>query len=137
MLKEYFFESIVLLSRILCIDYKVLYVHFRMESSKAEYLSFVPEITQHQMYNFKKYFRQDYKIYYHFNKTFWSKVEDFGIEKMKHEKGKIINLYRNCNIDPKFCEFEVKNPVPKRLMNTTKVGSRTELVETMANAKGL
>ena len=40
MLKEYFFESLVLLSRILCVDYRILYVRFRMESKKKGFLIF-------------------------------------------------------------------------------------------------
>ena len=40
MLKEYFFESLVLLSQILCVDYRILYVRFRMESKKKGFSIF-------------------------------------------------------------------------------------------------
>ena len=50
MLKEYFFESLVLLSRILCVDYRILYVRFRMESKKKGFLIF----KVHPSFLFKK-----------------------------------------------------------------------------------
>jgi len=134
MLKEYFFESLVLLSRILCVDYKIMYIRFRMES-KIDYLNDSENITNAQKDVFRKYFAQDYAIYDHFNRTFWRKVETFGFAKMKAEKAKIQNVYRKCNLDPDYCKFTIK-PQQRRKTNFINPGTPSQLVSTMADAKG-
>lgn len=134
MLKEYFFESLVLLSRILCIDYRIMYVRFRMES-KIDYAADTDLITDVQMNTFKKYFNQDYAIYDHFNRTFWRKVSIFGLEKMKIEKEKVQNIYRRCNLDPEYCQFEIK-PQQRHNTNFTHVGDKSQLVSLMSESKG-
>lgn len=73
MVVEYFFESIVLLSHVLCVPYEVLYIE-----SKNSRAYDVEPLTAQQMKNFKKYFKQDYMMYDYFNKTLHRKVEEFG-----------------------------------------------------------
>ena len=77
MLQEYFFESLVLLSRELCVDYRLMYVNFRMTTSN-DYAS-SEQFSPSQMATFNRFFAQDIAIYDHFNKTFWEKVAEFGL----------------------------------------------------------
>ena len=70
---EYFFESIVLLSHVLCAPYSVLYVESK-NSRKYE----APPLTNKQTANFEHFFKQDILLYDYFNKTLHQKVEAFG-----------------------------------------------------------
>ena len=88
------------------------------------------------MKTFEKHFRQDIAIYEHFNKTFWQKVENFGHDRMKLEKRKIEDVFKKCNLDPDFCNFEITPN--KKLASTERVtiGTKNELVRAMEEAKG-
>ena len=101
--------------------------------SKPDYDS--ENITNAQKDVFRKFFAQDYAIYDHFNRTFWRKVEMFGLEKMQVEKEKIQSIYKKCNLDTDYCKFTIK---PQQKNKTTFIypGKPSELISTMAEAKG-
>ena len=81
---------------------------------KKPYATDPAMISPYQMKTFEKHFRQDIAIYDHFNKTFWQKVENFGHDRMKLEKRKIEDVFKKCNLDPDFCNFEITPRVTRR-----------------------
>ena len=72
---EYFFESLVLLSQVLCVPYEVLYV----ESRNSRHYEVDP-LSDRQMKHFNTYFKQDIMLYDFFNKSLHRKIEAFGHE---------------------------------------------------------
>ena len=68
-LTEYFLESMVLLADIMCIPYEVLWAERKKE------LDYYKEpLNERQMEIFKTFFKQDYMVYDHFNKTLHGKT---------------------------------------------------------------
>ena len=88
------------------------------------------------MKTFEKHFRQDLAIYSHFNKTFWQKVEKFGLDRMKIEKRKIEDVFKKCNIDPDLCNFEITPNKNRATVGKVTIGTKEELVSAMEGAKG-
>ena len=74
-LTEYFFESLVLLAKILCVPYEVLYVESR---NSREYE--VQPLTGNQQTNFERFFKQDIMLYDFFNQSLHRKIDEFGKE---------------------------------------------------------
>jgi len=72
-LTEYFFESLVLLSHVLCVPYEVLYI-----TSKNSRHYEVEPLNEERMKTFKTYFKQDIMLYDFFNQSLHRKVAEFG-----------------------------------------------------------
>lgn len=93
LLAEYFEESLILLKELLCwtID-DVLY--FKLNARKN---SSVSHLTPELRAKAEKWNAIDWKLYQHFNATFWKKVEAYGITQMKEE----VNELRRRNAEMK------------------------------------
>lgn len=81
LLVEYFEESLILLKELLCWSMDdVLY--FKLNARRSSSVSRLsPELrTKAKMWN-----AIDWKLYQHFNITFWKKIEAYGIERIKED----------------------------------------------------
>jgi len=73
MISNYYFESLILLKRSLCMDWTDLYVpptkvkHYQ----RAEFTE-----SDHKIFN--EFYKQDVAIFHRFNQTFWKKVDEYG-----------------------------------------------------------
>ena len=73
MISNYYFESLVLLKRALCMDWSDLYV----PPTKVKHYDHA-QFTQNDKRIFNQFYKQDVAIFNHFNKTFWKEVEKYG-----------------------------------------------------------
>lgn len=81
LIAEYFEESLILLKDKLCWTMEDI-VYFKLNTRKSSSVSKLsPELRVKAL----KWNGADWKLYQHFNATFWAKVEAFGIERMKQE----------------------------------------------------
>ena len=72
MITEYFDESLILLKRLLCLEFQdIVYIKLR---SKKKKINFEKEVEK----NILTWNRADAILYDHFNKTFWRKVREVG-----------------------------------------------------------
>ncbi|XP_078000174.1 galactosylceramide sulfotransferase-like [Glandiceps talaboti] len=81
MIAEYFEESIILLKEHLCWnleDFKYFKINARNEQS-------IRQLNDDLRVKISSWNNADVKLYEHFNKTFWTKVREYGEEKMKNE----------------------------------------------------
>ena len=83
-LPEYYHESIVLLAKLFCLPYEVLYEP-QLKQHKYE----GEPLTANQKKNFESFFRTDIMLYDYFNKSLHHKIEDFGREKVNEEVEKL------------------------------------------------
>ena len=84
MLTEYYYESLVLLAKLFCLPYEVLY---EPQLNKREYE--IEPLTPNQKKNFENYFKADIMLYDYFNKSLHYKIEDYGREKFYQEVDKL------------------------------------------------
>lgn len=103
LLAEYFEESLILLKELLCWTMEdVLY--FKLNARKN---SSVSQLTPELRDKAKKWNGIDWKLYQHFNATFWKKVEAYGINRMKGD----VNELRRRNAEMKAICVEGGNAV--------------------------
>jgi len=81
LLTDYFDESLILMKNKLCWDWDdVVYVKFKMRIEEAK-ATINPTLAE----QIKKWNRADFKLYEHFNTTFWANVDAFGRARMAEE----------------------------------------------------
>ncbi|XP_002741909.2 galactosylceramide sulfotransferase-like [Saccoglossus kowalevskii] len=74
MIAEYFDESLILLKQLLCWEFgDILYVHQNTRSDKLRF-----KIDDWKRQRILEINSADYKLYQHFNETFWHKVKAYG-----------------------------------------------------------
>jgi hypothetical protein len=83
-LTEYYYESLVLLAKLFCLPYEVLY---EPQLNKREYE--IEPLKPNQKKNFENYFKSDIMLYDYFNKSLHYKIEDYGREKFYEEVDKL------------------------------------------------
>lgn len=81
MLVEYFEESLILLKNALCWDMDNL-LFFKLNARKD---STVSKMTRDLRAKALEWNGADWKLYQHFNTTFWRKVDDYGRERMAQD----------------------------------------------------
>ncbi|KAJ8297771.1 hypothetical protein KUTeg_024302 [Tegillarca granosa] len=85
MIMEYFHESLILLKRILCWELKdILYVPLNINSRKIDLSLSTDDLQRLKRWNYA-----DFRLYNHFNNTFWKRVEKEGAtfhEEVNHFK---------------------------------------------------
>ena len=81
MITEYIHESLILLKDLLCwsLDDIVFF------SLNARTRHFTSQISPKMAEDIRNWNQGDFKLYNHFNQTFWKKVERFGLKRMKRE----------------------------------------------------
>lgn len=78
MLVEYFEESLILLKEALCWEMEDL-LFFKLNARKGSTVSkLTPELRARAL----EWNAIDWKLYQHFNQTFWKKVDAYGLERM-------------------------------------------------------
>lgn len=81
LIAEYFEESLILLKHMLCWTMEdILYFKLNMRKSSS-----VSRLTSDLKAKALQWNGADWKLYQHFNATFWARVEAFGRERMKEE----------------------------------------------------
>ncbi|XP_030071497.1 galactose-3-O-sulfotransferase 2-like [Microcaecilia unicolor] len=82
LIAEYFDESMVLLKNTLCWELEdVVYFKLNFRSKDT-----IQNLTQESKERAKQWCSLDWKLYKHFNRTFWSRIQDtIGLEKMQQE----------------------------------------------------
>ncbi|XP_077865350.1 galactosylceramide sulfotransferase-like [Saccoglossus kowalevskii] len=74
LIAEYFDESLVLVKKLLCWDFEdILYFQQNKRNNKLRF-----EIDDWKHQRILEINKEDYKLYQHFNKTFWRKVAAYG-----------------------------------------------------------
>ncbi|XP_068190633.1 galactosylceramide sulfotransferase isoform X2 [Antennarius striatus] len=81
LIAEYFEESLILLKETLCWTMEDI-LHFKLNARKT---SSVPRLTPEMRVKALQWNGADWKLYQHFNTTFWARVEAFGRERMNQE----------------------------------------------------
>ncbi|XP_054630899.1 galactosylceramide sulfotransferase isoform X2 [Dunckerocampus dactyliophorus] len=85
MLKEYFEESLILLKDALCWEMEDL-LFFKLNTRKG---STVSKLTPYLRARALEWNALDWKLYQHFNKTFWKKVDVYGRQRMAEDVAKL------------------------------------------------
>ncbi|XP_029472189.1 galactose-3-O-sulfotransferase 2-like isoform X2 [Rhinatrema bivittatum] len=82
LITEYFDESMVLLKNTLCWELEdVVYFKLNIRSQDT-----IQTLTQESKERAKQWCSLDWKLYQHFNRTFWKRIQEtIGLEKMKQE----------------------------------------------------
>ncbi|XP_029472900.1 LOW QUALITY PROTEIN: galactose-3-O-sulfotransferase 2-like [Rhinatrema bivittatum] len=82
LITEYFDESMILLKNTLCWELEdVVYFKLNVRSQDT-----IQNLTQESKERAKQWCSLDWKLYQHFNRTFWKRIrETIGLEKMKQE----------------------------------------------------
>ncbi|XP_076020402.1 galactosylceramide sulfotransferase isoform X2 [Genypterus blacodes] len=81
LIAEHFDESLILLKDLLCWTMEDL-LFFKLNARKN---SSVSQLTPELRAKALEWNGSDWKLYQHFNSTFWTRVEEFGIERMARE----------------------------------------------------
>lgn len=81
LLAEYFEESLILLKDMLCWSMEDI-LYFKLNARKS---SSVSRLTPEMRAKVLQWNGADWKLYQHFNATFWDRVEAFGRERMEQE----------------------------------------------------
>ncbi|KAL6096909.1 gal3st1 [Pungitius sinensis] len=90
---EYFDESLVLLKDTLCWTTEDI-LYFKLNARRSSSVSHLtPELRAKAL----QWNKADWRLYQHFNATFWARVEAYGREKMKQE----VNELRRRNSEMK------------------------------------
>ncbi|XP_030072787.1 galactose-3-O-sulfotransferase 2 [Microcaecilia unicolor] len=86
LIAEYFDESMILLKNALCWDLEdVVYFKHNFRSQDT-----IQNLTQESRERAKQWFSLDWKLYQHFNRTFWKRIQDtIGLENMQKEVKKL------------------------------------------------
>ncbi|XP_071503657.1 galactosylceramide sulfotransferase-like [Diadema antillarum] len=88
MMTEYFAESLILLKDLMCWDFEDI-AYFKINArSKTS----VKTVTDSLARKTREWNRGDTKLYNHFNRTFWEKVQAFGEERMRREVTKLEEM---------------------------------------------
>jgi hypothetical protein len=90
-LTEHFWESIVLLSHLMCVEYSTLY---RAYANKKDYE--VSQLTPNQLATFEKYNKVDIELYNFFNASLHEKIDAFGKVRMRSEIILAKRAYQKC-----------------------------------------
>ncbi|XP_044030107.1 galactosylceramide sulfotransferase [Siniperca chuatsi] len=81
LIAEYFEESLILLKDTLCWTTEDI-LYFKLNARKSSSVSrLTPELRAKAL----QWNGADWRLYQHFNATFWARVEEFGRERMKQE----------------------------------------------------
>ena len=81
LLTDFFDESLILMKHLLCWDWDdIVYIKFKMRTEEAK-----AEVNLDLSKRILDWNHADFKLYDYFNKTFWSKVDMFGRDKMEQE----------------------------------------------------
>lgn len=81
LIAEYFDESLILLKETLCWTMEDI-LYFKLNARKSSSISrLTPELRAKAL----QWNGADWRLYQHFNATFWARVEEFGRERMKRE----------------------------------------------------
>lgn len=101
MIMEYFPESLILLKRVLCWDLKdILYVPLNINSRKS---TSNVSLSADDLRRLRRWNYADFRLYNHFNRTFWKQVQKEGEgfhEEVKHFKEVQKNVTQFCrNLD--------------------------------------
>ena len=94
------------------------------------------ELSDDELENFNTFFKQDVALFAEFNKTFWHKVEKYGVEKMKRDVAHLKQLYSDCAHAPETCLPAVSSKFEPIKMQTLEKGSEQELFEYMVRNGG-
>ena len=108
MITEYFDESLILLKRLLCLEFQdIVYIKLR---SKKKKINFGKEVEK----NILTWNRADAILYDHFNKTFWRKVREVGPsfdEELKTFRGINQEYQESCkSTEDQRCKLSKRNP---------------------------
>jgi len=81
LLTDFFDESLIMMKHLLCWDWDdIVYIKFKMRTDDSK-----AEVNPDLAAKIKAWNKADVKLYDHFNKTFWKRVEAFGMDKMNQE----------------------------------------------------
>ncbi|XP_072227773.1 galactosylceramide sulfotransferase [Leuresthes tenuis] len=93
LIAEYFEESLILLKNLLCWTMEDI-LYFKLNARMSSSVSRLdPEMRAKAL----RWNGADWKLYQHFNATFWARVEDYGRKRMKRE----VNELRKRNAEMK------------------------------------
>ncbi|XP_019368747.1 PREDICTED: galactose-3-O-sulfotransferase 2 [Gavialis gangeticus] len=101
LIADYFDESMVLLKNFLCWDLDDV-VYFKMNSRSPDTIQ---SLTPENKEKVKEWCSLDWKLYQHFNKTFWKRIqENIGLRNLYREvnllRKKQKQLMEKCLLDP-------------------------------------
>ncbi|XP_077992180.1 galactosylceramide sulfotransferase-like [Glandiceps talaboti] len=121
MMMEYIEESIILLKDLLCWDFNDM-TFFTLNARKDKSIHKMDDVTRKAILEFNS---GDVKLYEHFNRTFWGKVQMYGMERMKEDVEKLrqmnVKLTNNCLQSSQDIqhgeEFKVYNPPGVKMDN--------------------
>ncbi|XP_056259609.1 galactosylceramide sulfotransferase [Seriola aureovittata] len=103
LIAEYFEESLILLKDTLCWTMEDI-IYFKLNARKSSSVSrLTPEFRAKAL----EWNGADWRLYQHFNATFWAKIERYGRERMKKE----VNELRRRNAEMKAICIEGGNAV--------------------------
>jgi len=81
LITDYFDESLIMMKHRLCWDWQdIIYIKFKMRIDEAK-----TEVDQVLGEKILKWNHADYKLYDHFNKTFWKGVDEYGRDRMAED----------------------------------------------------
>lgn len=96
LLTDFFDESLILLKDMMCWDWSdIVYIKFKMRTEEAK-----STITDTLSERIKAWNKADVRMYDHFNKTFWKKVDVYGKDKLYQDleqfKEEISKAEKKC-----------------------------------------
>ena len=94
------------------------------------------QLSGNELDNFNSFFKQDVALFAEFNKTFWQKVENYGVQKMERDVTYLKQLYSDCAHAPTTCLPAVESNFEPIKMQTLEKGSQQELFEYMVRNGG-
>ncbi|XP_002731004.1 galactosylceramide sulfotransferase-like [Saccoglossus kowalevskii] len=101
LIAEYFDESLVLLKKLLCWDFKdIMYFQQNKRNNKLRF-----DIDDWKRQRILEINKADYKLYQHFNKTFWREVEAYGDnfhEDLATFRDMLLKIQSECVDEDKF-----------------------------------
>lgn len=125
LIAEYFEESLILLKHALCWTMDDI-LYFKLNARKSSSVSrLTPELRAKAL----QWNGADWRLYQHFNATFWAKIDAFGRERMNHEVKELQR--RNAQMKAVCVQdggaVEAKNIQDKRFLPWQPVGESSIL----------
>lgn len=101
MITEYYWESLILMKDLLCMNWYDLYIDSRTVGSYEK-----PTFTTAEVEKFAEFNKLDQFLYKKSNETFWQKAAERpgGIEQLQTDKLKLQALYRYCEENKDLCQ---------------------------------
>ena len=136
LISDYYFESVLLLKRHLCLSWIEIFTNFKNKQS-YNYSKFSRKVTE----LIQKTHKLDFSIYEHFNNTFWENIKfkyPGGLDQMGLDVEKLKKIYKFCDKNKNLCrKLQTAVKIKARKENKGGATARSEKIEKILESEDI